>query len=1836
LLFFSSITQLKSQAIINEWSQGPAGGTSEWIEILVTQCPTADLRGWRVDEETPAVTPLFVFSNDACWANVPCGTIIVVYNQNSTTGRDPVLPPDENDCADCNFRLIVNAANATFFSTNNWSSSVALSNTTVTDNPILKDAFGITVHDWDQGNLAAFTGAALRPGSNRAVYYTGNTAAGVANAANWIRDFSNATAITPGAPNGGINTTWILSLRATHTSVITLPATDTAVCSPANFAVTASNPSDWTLKKGDGSPATSEGISTVTSNVLSFINTTAVNRVDTVFSQRPFGCRDTLLITVRPKPAIQSPTSTNDTTVCSGANFGFTSLVSGNWQHKQGQTGLTTAAGTGFASTVINFINTTGVAVNDTIFINAGGCLDTIRVTVLPSGQIQSPTSANDTTVCSGSVFGFTSPLSGNWTHKNAAGVITGIGTGVTNSTTVNFINTTTLSVNDSIFVVYTNGCRDTLRVTVLPEVKISSPTSTNDTSVCSGSTFAFTVPISGDWTYSEGGLPPVVIGTAQIVSNPVNFINTSGIPRNDSIFVTVSGCRDTIRVTVNPIPAAPFLASATPTNCAGVAATINASGGGLSAIYQWFNTSVGGAPFFVGNQLITTPLSNDTTFWVEVVENGCTSFTRTSIFIDIINPGVVPANTIYGCAGQRVTVPATGGSITSQYVWYQSPTGGTPFHSGFTYTTAPLTGDTTFYVAIVESGCTSTVRGTLFVDLVANPPAPVINGTTAICPGNRTTLTASGAGPTAEYRWYKNVGSTTPFFVGSSYTTGILTADTTFFVEAILLSDCPPSLRTAVTVSMLPIPAPPSISAAPILCPGGSTTLIAVPPAGGTALWFQNQSSITAFATGNSYTTTNLLVDSIYWAASVVNGCTSSTRSSYQVIMGPPPPPPVVSSITTLPICSGNTALLQATSIYGGSFLWYRESTGGIPFFEGTQYTTGILTNDTVLWVAQYVGGCTSVVRSSILVAVNATPIAPIDTFRTCPANQVTINITPNSIYAYYVWYTNQTGGVKFFTGNTYVTSVLTADTTYWVETVENGCTSFTRTAIPVKIVNNAPEPVITSLIQTCPGVPVVITPSGGGPGATYAWYRNSTGLTDRFYIGTNYTTSALVVDSTYWVETIIGSCTSATRVPVTVQVKPVPVAPFVDVITPATCAGTTALIGASGAGVGATYLWYDSDNPSAVPFFNGSLYTTAPVFKDTILWVASVLNGCTSLTRNSVLVTATGSILPPFRSGSIISCPGNTVTLKPNYGSSSVLFGFYSDATGGTPFYVGSSYTTIPLAADTTIWVATIAGNCTSTGRTPYYIDLVPFLPGPEVEPSVGICKGQRATLKVKTVLGTVAAWFKDNDRSAPFFIGNPYVTSVLSQDTVVWVSTWANGCQSALRVPIRINVEEAPVIPAFTKRYVACEGTSILLAPDTILPHTQYEWYDRPLSATPFFVGNAYLLPLVNRDSITFYVATNRYGCVSPNRAPVVVRMEKAPKAPILAGSSSVCSGERASVSIPVNPLETYLWYTNENVATPFFTGNNYVTSVLTNDTVLWVRSVAAGCTSISVSRLDIFLKTTPVAPKPFEISLCYGSKGYITIRDSVNGYRYRWYRDSIGGSAPDQFSVFETPTVTDQQIYWVSATQFGCESNQRAKVVVNPSVLAMPIIDSVRSERFICAGSPAILYASAISGTNEWYADTLLLKSIQKYDTLRTDPLENDTVFYVRADDGKCRSYFVPVAVKIVPRPLGTQILGKDTVGLLELMELRGVSSNDPNTKYDWDFGAAGMPKVATGAGAHTIAFKTTGLQSITLTARSGNCVERVVKTVWVGAATTGIGAGLEEDNSFVILLSLIHI
>jgi gliding motility-associated-like protein len=385
-----------------------------------------------------------------------------------------------------------------------------------------------------------------------------------------------------------------------------------------------------------------------------------------------------------------------------------------------------------------------------------------------------------------------------------------------------------------------------------------------------------------------------------------------------------------------------------------------------------------------------------------------------------------------------------------------------------FNGTMATVTSSTTTsIIATVPGGAASgpitvTILGstaTSSTNFVVCPGAPTVTPSSA-CANISVTLTASG-GSAGQYRWYTVAtgGTAISGEVNSSYSTP-LTATTTFYV-AIDNGTCE-SARTAVTATIFPLPAAPTVTPASACGPSAPVTLIAAGGAIGQYRWYTVAAGGTAIAgeTNSTYTTPSLTATTTYHVA-INNGTCESLRTSVTATITPGPTAPTTTGAAG---CSGNTITLNALGGINGQYRWYTVATGGTAIAGATNnaYTTPSLTATTTYHVAINDGNCESV-RASVTATVFATPTPTATGASACPGSSFALTASGGT-NGQYRWYSVPTAGTAIAgaVNSNFTTAALTATTTYYVAIVNGVCES-TRTAVTATVLTTGCAPVIS-----------------------------------------------------------------------------------------------------------------------------------------------------------------------------------------------------------------------------------------------------------------------------------------------------------------------------------------------------------------------------------------------------------------------------------------------------------------------------------------------------------------------------------------------------------------------------------------------------------------------------------------------------------------------------------------------------------------------------------------------------------------------------------------------------
>lgn len=218
---------------------------------------------------------------------------------------------------------------------------------------------------------------------------------------------------------------------------------------------------------------------------------------------------------------------------------------------------------------------------------------------------------------------------------------------------------------------------------------------------------------------------------------------------------------------------------------CSGSTAILTAKLSGsfpIGAVITWYDEN--GSVIGTGNSYTTPSLTNTTIYYVGVCPGTYRKPDTAFVFSSpVIN---VPNATI--CAGSSTTLTASGANT---YTW--APTTGLSSNNGNSVVANPISTATYTVTGTNLKGCT----GSTTVVVTVDPSVPLLAIPSGICPGDTTTLTATGA---LSYNWSPATGLNT--------TTGSMVkaspkSTTIYTITGLGINGC--TVTTNVTVTVFP-----------------------------------------------------------------------------------------------------------------------------------------------------------------------------------------------------------------------------------------------------------------------------------------------------------------------------------------------------------------------------------------------------------------------------------------------------------------------------------------------------------------------------------------------------------------------------------------------------------------------------------------------------------------------------------------------------------------------------------------------------------------------------------------------------------------------------------------------------------------------------------------------------------------------------------------------------------------------------------------------------------------------------------------------------------------------
>lgn len=179
-------------------------------------------------------------------------------------------------------------------------------------------------------------------------------------------------------------------------------------------------------------------------------------------------------------------------------------------------------------------------------------------------------------------------------------------------------------------------------------------------------------------------------------------------------------------------------------------------------------------------------------------------------------------------CSGASPVLSISNLQNCTTYNWYADLSTNTPLYTGPIYNPGILSvGEHVFYVESRRNNCLSSVSERVKVTIAVNP-LPVVQATNvAICSGSSSVLTVDLPLSGINYNWYDALTGGNLLGSGNTFTTPVLTANKTYYIEAVNATTlCSSASRAALQVQVNPLATIGATSGSNTLCIGSASML--------------------------------------------------------------------------------------------------------------------------------------------------------------------------------------------------------------------------------------------------------------------------------------------------------------------------------------------------------------------------------------------------------------------------------------------------------------------------------------------------------------------------------------------------------------------------------------------------------------------------------------------------------------------------------------------------------------------------------------------------------------------------------------------------------------------------------------------------------------------------------------------------------------------------------------------------------------------------------------------------------------------------------------------------
>jgi len=1043
---------------------------------------------------------------------------------------------------------------------------------------------------------------------------------------------------------------------------------------------------------------------------------------------------------------------------------------------------------------------------------------------------------------------------------------------------------------------------------------------------------------------------------------------------------------------------------------------------------------------------------------------------------------------------------------------WYDSISGGTLLFTGLTFTTASINTTTTYYVETGDSTCRS-IRVPIKAIIDSFPIAPSTSDASR-CDSGSVMLTGVSTEP---LKWYSGPVGGTSIASGPVYNTPVLSATTTYYIEA--ANSCGAN-RVAAQAIIIHSPSAPTGADSSKCGP----SIVTISASGtGTISWYTDSVGGSLLGTGSTYTSPLISSTTIYYAEDN-NTCPSLTRTPVQAIIYPSPGIPVASDVSR---CDSGQVSLSATA--NDSIFWFNAPVSGNQIQTGSIYTTPFLNSTTSYYIESGNASCRSA-RVEVQAIINLLPPAPVPSNASrCDSGVVILNAVSGGMVH---WYDSLVGGTLLQTGLSYTTPPIGTTRTYYIE-ASNGICNSARVQIQAIISGNPPAPTASN-VNFCNTASVMLNASATD---TVYWF-DAPVAGNLLQTGNTYTTPVISATTTYYIEAGGATCRSQ-RIAVMAVLTAGPTPPSVTNVS--RCGSGSILLTATSTD---SVFWYSTSSGNSI-LATGSTYTT-PVINSTTTYYVESGNGCRS-TRIPIQGIILSAPAAPIGSDDSLCGPG-TITLSVT-GAGNIAW--FASATGNSLIGTGPTYNTSVISTTTTFY-AEANNGCPSAGRTPIKAVVLPL---PTTPNTSDIFRCSPGTVLLTASSNGTLYWYDAPAGGTLVHTGSNFTTPLLNITTSYYVEARNTYC-TTIRIEVQATISSIPPDP-LTADVSRCDPGTVTLSASS---PAQLSWFSAAVGGTLLDTTAFFTTQPINTTT-TYYVQAGT-GCVS-GRVPVKAIIIYTPGPPIIADGTRCGPG---SVILNGTASSRINWYDSPVGGILLDTGNVFYTPGIISTTTFYADA-GLECTSTRIS-VEANILPQPFPPSTSNDSVC--GSGIMTLGAS-SPELLKWYDDPFGGTLIGTGQTYTTPLLNFSSTYYVEAGDLCVSGRVAVEAVVSPQNSFQIVQYGSR------CGPGAIQLGATSDAVIYWYDASSGGNLLDTGSTFTTPYLTANQTFYAVA--GKiCPS--APVSILATVFPSVFIDLGPDTV-VIQSGQSITLDPGSGFSNYQWSTGESGQSIEVTSTGSYFV-------------------------------------------------------